>query len=69
MKITDTKVLLIVLPYYEQIFNRSTVKAVVSKGIILLGLATVAAPLRKQGIKVKIIDLNLEINPESILNK
>jgi len=69
MKITDTKVLLIVLPYYEQIFNKSTVKAVVSKGIILLGLATVAAPLRKQGIKVKIIDLNLEMNPESILNK
>ncbi len=65
----SNKILLIILPYYEQIFNKSIVKAVVSKGTILLGLAAIAASLKKQGVKVKILDLNLEINPDFILNK
>lgn len=56
-------VLLINLPYYEDIFGRSTVKAAVSPTTIIMSLATIASAVRQLGCKIRILDLNLAKNP------
>jgi radical SAM superfamily enzyme YgiQ (UPF0313 family) len=56
-------VLLVNLPYYEDIFGRSTVKAAVSPTTIVMSLSTIASAVRMQGQKIKILDLNLAADP------
>jgi anaerobic magnesium-protoporphyrin IX monomethyl ester cyclase len=57
------RVLLVNLPYYEDIFGRSTVKAAVSPTTIIMSLAAIAPEVRRQGDTVRILDLNLSKNP------
>lgn len=52
-------VLLINLPYYEDLFGRATVKAAVSPTTIIMSFATIAPAVREMGCAVKIVDLNL----------
>ncbi|OGX10315.1 MAG: hypothetical protein A2Y00_03250 [Omnitrophica WOR_2 bacterium GWF2_43_52] len=61
------KVLLCVLPYYDEIFSNALVKVAVSRKTMMLGIASVAGELRKNGFVCRIIDLNLTVDPESAL--
>lgn len=61
------KILLINPPYYEDIFITSKVQPAVTRGIIVLGLSAIAAPLRENGHSVKILDLNIELHPQEKL--
>jgi anaerobic magnesium-protoporphyrin IX monomethyl ester cyclase len=63
MDARDDRVLLINLPYYEDIFGRSTVKAAVSPTTIIQSLATIAPAVRDLGCDIRILDLNLFANP------
>jgi radical SAM superfamily enzyme YgiQ (UPF0313 family) len=56
-------VLLVNLPYYEDIFGRATVKAAVSPTTIIMSFATIAPAVRELGCEVKILDLNLGTDP------
>jgi anaerobic magnesium-protoporphyrin IX monomethyl ester cyclase len=58
--------LLVNLPYYEDIFGRSAVKAAVSPTTIVMSLSTVAPAVRSLGCKVRILDLNLSRHPEAV---
>lgn len=61
------KVLLINSDYFEDIYGKSKVKGALSRGIPILGLACIAAPLVKSGYDITILDLNLYNNPKEIL--
>jgi len=61
------KIILINPNYYEDIFKRSKVRSAISRGIIPLGLACVAASLIKSGNKVRVLDLNLADDPDDVL--
>lgn len=63
MKSKAGRVLLVNLPYYEDIFGRSTVKAAVSPTTIIMSLAAIAPEVRLQGHTVRILDLNLSKEP------
>ncbi|HKG22781.1 MAG TPA: hypothetical protein VKC34_12850, partial [Blastocatellia bacterium] len=56
-------VLLVNLPYYEDIFGRATVKAAVSPTTIIMSFATIAPAVRELGCEVRILDLNLGTDP------
>ncbi|HEU4712561.1 MAG TPA: radical SAM protein [Pyrinomonadaceae bacterium] len=62
MQVLPNRVLLINLPYYEDIFGRSTVKAAVSPSTIIMSLATIASAVREAGLEVHILDLNISKN-------
>jgi|UniRef100_A0A7V6DQ09 anaerobic magnesium-protoporphyrin IX monomethyl ester cyclase len=62
------KIILINPDYYEDIFAQSKARAAVSRGVIPLGLASLAAPLLAAGHKVRIVNLNLADNPEACLS-
>jgi len=57
------RVLMIVLPYYWQIFGDSMVRAAVSEGYMVLSVGVLAAAVRARGHEVKILDLNLVKDP------
>lgn len=61
------KVLLINSDYLEDVYRKSKQRAVLSRGIPILGLACIAAPLVKTGYNITILDLNLYDNPKEIL--
>ncbi|MDT8286135.1 MAG: cobalamin-dependent protein, partial [Elusimicrobiales bacterium] len=61
-------VLLINPPYFEDIFGNSKVRSAVDRGIIVLGLASLAAPLRAAGHRVSILDLNMAADPDAALS-
>src|SRR5215831_9545315 len=63
MKSKAERVLLVNLPYYEDIFGRSTVKAAVSPTSIIMSLAAIAPAVRQQGDQIRILDLNLSKLP------
>lgn len=63
------KALLINPPYFRQIFADSIVKAMVSPGIMPLGLACVAGSLREESTPVEILDLNLFADPRRALKE
>ena len=62
-----SNVLLINPDYYDDIFTQSKARAAVSRGVIPLGLASLAAPLLLAGHKVRIVNLNLVDNPQVYL--
>jgi anaerobic magnesium-protoporphyrin IX monomethyl ester cyclase len=59
-------VLLVNLPYYEDIFGRATVKAAVSPTTIIMSFATIAPKVREMGCEIKILDLNLYKDPSQV---
>jgi len=61
------KVLLINSNYFEDVYGKSKQKAVLPRGIPVLGLACIAAPLVRSGLRVSILDLNLYDNPKDVL--
>lgn len=61
------KVLLINSNYFDDVYGESKQRAVLPRGIPVLGFACLAAPLVKSGFSINIIDLNLFDNPEEIL--
>jgi len=63
------KIILINPNYYDDIFKHSKVRSAISRGTIPLGLACIAASLLKDGHRVKILDLNLSVNPEGFLQE
>lgn len=63
------KVLLINVDYYQEIYGKSKSKVALSRGLPVLGLACIAAPLAKAGHEVAILDLNLYANPKEVLTK
>jgi anaerobic magnesium-protoporphyrin IX monomethyl ester cyclase len=63
------KVLLINPDYFKEVYGKSKQRAVDSRGIPVLGLACIAAPLVKSGYNITILDLNLYNNPKDILTK
>jgi radical SAM superfamily enzyme YgiQ (UPF0313 family) len=62
-------VLLVNLPYYEDIFGRATVKAAVSPTTIIMSFATIAPAVRDLGCEVKILDLNLSKEPSQVFRR
>ena len=62
-----SRIILINPDYYEDIFAQSKARAAVSRGVIPLGLASLAAPLLNAGHQVRIINLNLAENPQAFL--
>ncbi len=63
------EILLINPNYYEDIFGKSKVRSAISRGTTSLGLACIAAPLLRDGHKVKLLDLNLSDDPDKELRK
>jgi anaerobic magnesium-protoporphyrin IX monomethyl ester cyclase len=63
------KILLVNPDYYSSIFSRSRVRAAISRGVISLGLASLAASLMKDGHQVKIVDMNVSSNPANLLRE
>lgn len=63
------KIILINPDYYDTIFSKSKVRAAISRGTMTLGLAALAATLTEHGHEVKILDLNINNNPQESLNK
>jgi anaerobic magnesium-protoporphyrin IX monomethyl ester cyclase len=63
----NKKVLLINSDYFKEVYGKSKQKGVLSRGIPILGLACIAAPLVKSGHDITILDLNLYDNPKEIL--
>ena len=61
------KILLINSDYFEEVYGNSKQRGALSRGIPILGLACIAAPLVKAGNDVTILDLNLYDNPKQIL--
>jgi len=61
------KILLINSNYLNDVYGKSKQREVLSRGIPILGLACIAAPLAKTGHKINLIDLNLYDNPNEIL--
>ncbi|MBF0318586.1 MAG: B12-binding domain-containing radical SAM protein [Nitrospirae bacterium] len=53
------KVLLINPNYYDEIFQKSKVRAAISRGIVPMGLTCIAAPLTEAGHEVNILNLNI----------
>ncbi len=62
-------VILINPSYYKDIFGGSKAKSAISRSTISLGLACIAAPLIEQGLRVKLIDLNLTEHPDDYLKQ
>jgi anaerobic magnesium-protoporphyrin IX monomethyl ester cyclase len=62
-----SKVILINPDYYEDIFAQSKARAAVSRGVVPLGLASLAAPLLRAGHEVHIVNLNLADDPRASL--
>ncbi|HEU4712560.1 MAG TPA: radical SAM protein [Pyrinomonadaceae bacterium] len=65
MKLFDDRVLLVNPPYFEHVFGRSVIRGAVSPGTIVMSLATVAPAVRQAGQTVRLLDLNLEPQPEA----
>ena len=63
------KVLLINSDYFEEVYGKSKQRGALSRGLPVLGLACIAAPLAKAGHEVAILDLNLYANSKEILIK
>lgn len=63
------KVLLINPDYFEEVYGKSKQRGALSRGLPVLGLACIAAPLAKAGHEVAILDLNLYANSKEILTK
>lgn len=63
----EKKVLLINSHYFEDVYGKSKQRGVLSRGIPILGLACIAAPLVRSGSKISILDLNLYDNPSEAL--
>mgnify|MGYP001578602036 CR=1 FL=1 len=61
------KVLLINSNYFDDVYGKSKQRAVLPRGIPILGLACLAAPLVKSGFNISILDLNFYDNPKEIL--
>lgn len=61
----DDHVLLVNPPYFEHVFGRSTIRGAVSPGTIIMSLAAVAPAVQKHGCVVKLLDLNLDPQPEA----
>lgn len=61
------KVLLINSNYLDDVYGKSKQRGALSRGIPILGLACIAAPLVKAGHNVNLIDLNLYDSPNEIL--
>lgn len=62
------KVLLINSDYFKEVYGKSKQRGALSRGIPILGLACIAAPLVKAGYDISILDLNLCDNPKEILS-
>jgi len=60
-------VLLINPPYYKDIFSKSKVRSAIAPGATALGLASVAGGVIESGHTVKILDLNIEKDPDKCL--
>lgn len=63
------KVLLINADYFQEVYGKSKQRVALSRGLPVLGLACIAAPLVKAGHEVAILDLNLYSNQKQILTK
>jgi radical SAM superfamily enzyme YgiQ (UPF0313 family) len=63
------RVLLVVLPYYWQIFGDSMVRAAVSEGYMVLSVGVLAAAVRARGHDARILDLNLVRDPATCFLK
>lgn len=61
------KVLLINSNYFEDVYGKSKQRAVLPRGIPVLGFACIAAPLAKLGFNISILDLNFYDNPKEVL--
>lgn len=61
------KILLINADYFEEVYGRSRQKGALSRGIPILGLACIAAPLIQRGHDVTILDLNLYRDSKGVL--
>lgn len=61
------KILLINPDYFTDVYGESKQRAVLPRGIPVLGLACIAAPLVKAGYSVSILDLNFYDNPKEVL--
>jgi len=59
------RVLMVVLPYYWQIFGDSMVRAAVSEGYMVLSIGVLAGAVRAGGHEARILDLNLVKEPAS----
>lgn len=62
------KILLISPDYFRDVYGKSKQRAVLPRGIPILGLACIASPLVKSGYDVSILDLNLYDNPKDALH-
>ena len=64
-----SRIILINPDYYKDIFVKSKVRSAISRGTVPLGLLSLAGPLLNGGHQVKIVNLNLENNPDYYLEK
>lgn len=61
------KIVLINPNYYKSIFGNSKVRSAISKGVPPLGLLCIAASLIRNKHTVKILNLNLDENPDAMI--